>query len=387
MIPLKYNVRSLAVRRTTSAMTALGVALVVMILFLLLGFVAGLRTTFLSASHADNWIVLSRGVTSEASSFITLEQYEIIRTRPELASDQAGIPLASPEMVTAFDPVPDQPLNQGSFAYLRGVYPVAFKVHRGIRIARGRLPVKGSPEMIVGAQLAAKYPTLAAGGQTQFGHQAWKVVGTFTDGGSARESEVWTDLVLLQQDVHFGSGFSSLHLTMKPGMGANFLSALTKDSRLNLDAMPEETFYSLQSKLADQLRRLGLVIAVILGIGAIFGGMNTMYSAVARRTREVGVLRALGFSPSSILFSFVFESIVLALAGGVLGELLGVIVASATGLGSHLMKVEMVIFSFRLAPSAFISGLIAALVIGALGGLLPAWRAARLGVVEAIRAN
>jgi putative ABC transport system permease protein len=174
---------------------------------------------------------------------------------------------------------------------------------------------------------------------------------------------------------------------MKPAMGPSFERALEKDARLRLDAMPEARFYALQTRLADQMRAIGMVIAGILGVGAVFGGMNTMYAAVARRAREVGVLRALGFSKTSIVASFVFESMILALAGGVIGEVLGVIVADATGLSSRLMNVQMVMFSFRLTPSAFVAGLAAALIIGALGGLLPAWRAARLGVIESIRAT
>ena len=386
VIPVKYNVRSLLVRRTNALMTAAGVALVVMILFILLGFVAGLRGAVLRSARADNWIVLSRSVTAEPSSFVTREQYDIVKARSEIEHDGASQALVSPEIVTAFNPAPDGPLRLSSFTYLRGVYPVAFQVHRGIRIVSGRRPTPGQPEMMVGVRLAARFPELKPGNEIHFGRGAWKIVGVFSDGGSARESEVWTDLDVLQQDVHFGNGFSDLHLAMKPGMGASFDAALERDARLRLDAMPEDRFYALQSKLADQLRGLGLIVAIILGIGAVFGGMNTMYSAVARRAREVGVLRAIGFSRAAILSSFVLESMVLALAGGVLGEILGVAVASATGLNSRLMNVQMLMFSFRLTPSAFVSGLVAALTIGALGGLLPAWRAARLGVIDSIRA-
>ena len=387
VIPVKYNLRSLMVRRMTSAMTALGVALVVMILFILLGFVAGLRSAVLRSTRRNNWIVLSRSVTSEPSSFVTREQYEMIQSRPEIETGFGGLAMVSPEMVTAFNPQPDGPLRLSNFTYLRGVYPVAFLVHRGISVVSGRLPARGQAEMIVGARLAAKYANLRTGSEIHFGHRMWKIVGNFSDGGSARESEVWGDLDVLQQDVHFGNGFSSLHIAMKPAMGASFERALQRDARLRLDAMPEARFYALQTRLADQLRAIGMVIAGILGVGAVFGGMNTMYSAVARRAREVGVLRAIGFSKSSIVASFVFESMILALAGGVIGVVLGVIVADATGLSSRLMNVQMVMFSFRLTPSAFVAGLIAALIIGALGGLLPAWRAARLGVIESIRAT
>ena len=386
MIPIKYNLRSLMVRRTTSAMTAMGVALVVMILFILLGFVAGLRGAVLGSSRRSNWIVLSRSVTSEPSSFVTREQYEIIKSRPEIEPAPDGVALVSPEMVTAFNPQPDGPLRLSSFTYLRGVYPVAFLVHHGIRMISGRLPAHAQPEMIVGVRLAAKFAYLRTGGQIHFGHRMWTIVGNFSDNGSARESEVWSDLDVLQQDVNFGNGFSSLHIAMKPAMGASFERALSRDARLRVDAMPEAHFYAMQTRLADQLRAIGIIIAGILGVGAVFGGMNTMYAAVARRAREVGVLRALGFSKGSIVASFIFESMMLALAGGVIGEILGVITAHATGLSSRLMNVQMVMFSFRLTPSAFVAGLVAALMIGALGGLLPAWRAAKLGVIESIRA-
>ncbi len=386
MVPVKYSLRSLMVRRTTSAMTVLGIALVVMILFILLGFVAGLRATMLGAAENGNWIVLARSVTSEASSFVTREQYEIIRTRAEIAADANGDPLVSPEIVASFDPQPNGTLNASSFTFVRGVYPIAYRVHRGIRAVTGRLPRAGEAELAVGERLAAKHPELTLGHQLRFGRRAWTIVGTFSDQGSSRESEALTDLDVLAQDIHYGSGFAALHVVMKPGTGPNFDAALTRDVRLRLDAMPEQEFYGRQSRLADQLRNLGLIVALMLGIGAAFGGMNTMYAAVARRAREVGVLRALGFSRGAIVTSFVLESAVVGLAGGIAGELLGVAVAFVTGLESRLMNVQAFIFSFRLAPSAFVSGLVAAVLIGVLGGLAPAWRASRTGVTESLRA-
>ncbi len=374
------------VRRLTSAMTAIGVALVVFILFILFGFVAGLRATVLRAGTRGNYIVLSRGTTDEPQSFVTREQFNLIKTRPEIAAAKSGAPLVSPEMVTAFNPLPDGPLDQSNFTYLRGVYPAAFQVHRGIEITSGRMPAPGHAEMITGQRLAKKFPHLGPGHELHFNNRTWRIVGTFSDRGSARESEIWTDLDVLQQDVHFGNGFSALHVVMKPGLDQSFQAAMLKDARLSLDAIAEDRFYAQQSRLADNFAALGLIVAGILAVGAIFGGMNTMYTSVARRTREVGILRALGFSNSSILVSFVVESMVLALVGGVIGEALGVIVATVTGLSSHLMSVEMLIFSFKLTPAAFVAGLIASLIIGVLGGLLPAWRAAKITVLDSIRA-
>ncbi|HEY6395214.1 MAG TPA: FtsX-like permease family protein, partial [Candidatus Binataceae bacterium] len=277
------------------------------------------------------------------------------------------------------------PLESSNFTYIRGVDPIAYRVHHRIRFESGRAPIQGRAELAVGRQLAARFPNLRPPHQIRFGRRAWTVTGIFSDGSSARESEIWTDLDLLKQDVHFGDGFASLHVEMKPGMGEAFQRALTVDGRLQVDAIPEQEFYSSQTKLADKLLSLGLIIAAILGVGAVFGGMNTMYAAVAHRSREIGVLRALGYSRSSVVASFVIESVLLAFAGGIAGEALAIMVAYATGLSSRLMSLQMYIFSFRLAPSAFLAGLAAAILIGALGGLLPAWRAARVGVIEALR--
>jgi putative ABC transport system permease protein len=385
VIPIRYNVRSLMVRRTTSVMTALGVALVVMILVIMLGFVAGLRRTVAGEAGRNNWIVLNRGSTAEPSSLVTREQYQIVRSRPEIAVDASGEALVSPEIVTGFNPDPDGNLSAGLFTFLRGVYPVAFSVHRGTRVESGRWPMRGRAEMAVGRNLAARFPRLVPGLRLRFGRREWTIVGTFADRGSARESEVWTDLDVLEQDIRFNRGFASLHVVLRPGMEESFERALNRDGRLEIDAIAESRFYAQQSGFADQLRGLGLMLAAILGLGAAFGGMNTMYAAVARRTREVGVLRALGFSGPNILLSFTIESAALGLLGGVLGEMLGVFVAAATGLNSRLMNVGSFIFSFRLSPSAFLAGLTAALVIGVLAGVLPAWRAARITLIESLR--
>jgi putative ABC transport system permease protein len=364
-------------------MTALGIALVVMVLFVLLGFVAGLRATITRAGTPGNWIVLNRGISNEPGSYITVEQYNIVRARPEIVTDTSGAPLISPEIVTGFDARP--PVGQMFETFLRGVYPIAYRVHRGIRIVSGRFPAPGKAEMMIGRSLLARFPYLAPPHRMRFGRRMWTIVGVFSDNGSARESEIWTNLDVLQQDYRNGNGFNTLHVTIRPGMGASFAAALRRDARTSLVAIPETKFYRQQSDLADKLRALGVVIAAILGIGATFGGMNTMFAAVARRSREVGVLRALGFGRASILLSFVAESMIIALVGGAVGEALGVAVSYGTGLQSRLMNIGTFIFTFRLNTFAFVAGLVAALAIGALGGLVPAWRAARIGVIDSLR--
>jgi putative ABC transport system permease protein len=383
VIPLRYNFRSLVVRRTTSVMTALGVALVVMILLLLLGFVEGLRHTMLLAGTQGNWIILSRGVASESASFISRDEYVTLKTRPEIGADASGAALVSPELVTGFDPDPEKPFSTQTF--VRGVYPVAYRVHGHMRLVNGHWPEPGQSEMVVGQKLAARYPSLAPPTNLRFGRRMWTIVGVFADDGSSRESEVWTDVDLLQQDIRYAQGFSSLHVVLTPGTESSFKQALENDNRLRMDAVTEADFYADQARLADQLRRLTVIIAVILAVGATFGAANTMYAAVARRTREVGILRALGFGPLAVLTSIVVESVILAVAGGLVGEVLGMVVARVAGLDSRLMQVGMFIFSFHLSPSVFAAGLIMAAVIGAVGGILPAWRAARLPVISSLR--
>ncbi|MGO9605856.1 MAG: ABC transporter permease [Candidatus Binataceae bacterium] len=366
-------------------MTALVVALVVMVLFILSGFIAGIRGTVMQAAVSGNWIVTSRAANSEPASYVSRDQYEIIKSRPQIETDSDGTALVSPEMMTGFYPAPDSPPAKVGFTFLRGVRPIAYKVHRDMRLVSGRWPVHGASEMVVGRKLAARYPNLAVGSEMRFGHRTWKIVGIFSDNNSARESEVWTDLDVLTQDIRYSSGFAALHIVLKPGSEEAFQQSLTTDNRLRVDAMSEREFYAKESGFVDQLRALGLLVALILGVGSIFGGMNTMYSAVARRTSEIGVLRVLGFSRLDVLASFVIESALLGIAGGLAGIVLGLLAAEATGLASQLMSVGSFIFTFHLTLSAFVSAIIAGAILGALGGLLPAWRASRIALLDSLR--
>src|SRR5882757_2882445 len=324
MIPIRYNLRSLLERRATSAMTTLGVAMVAMIFVILFGFVGGLKSSLLKAGNNRNWIVLERGALSENSSGIAREQSDVVRVLPQIALSPDRKPLISPEALTGVNVSRDNRVKQ--FALLRGVTPLAYQVHRGMRIVTGRWPLRGSEEWAVGQKLAARYPYIALGTSFHYDRHNWK-----------------------------------------------------------LDAISEPAYYASQTQIAKQLQSLGLIVAIVLAIAAIFGGMNTMYTAVARRQREIGVMRVLGFSRANIMISFVVESAILGLAAGVVGVILATVVAWMTGLDSHLMTVGTIFFSYRPTPSAILAGLIAAATIGVAGGMLPAWRAARIGVIEAIR--
>jgi len=387
VIPVRYSVRSLGQRLTSSAMTAVSVALVIMVLTILLGFVDGMRRTMTLAADRSNYMVLERGVTVE-NGYINHETLAILRSRPEIAKDPAGNPLMSPEILVGFDPTPDAP--RASTATLRAVLPVAYEVHRGIKIIEGRRPERGKNEWMVGQRAAVRFPSLAIGSTFRWEpvKTDFHVVGVFSDNGSARESEVWSDLNDIAVAVHVPPDLLNanvIHLILKPGEQEQFDNLLRSDNRLHVDLMSETDFYAQAAQFSDRIRTLGLVVAVILSLGAVFGAMNTMYSAVARRKREVGTLRVLGFGRGDVLGSFLVESAVLGLVGGAIGEVLAVIVAHTTGLESRLMNVGNILFSFRLPWSAFGYGLAAAIVIGTIGGLLPAWQAAQLDVMESLR--
>jgi len=385
VIPITYNLRSLMVRRTTTLTTALGIALVVMVVVILLGFVSGLRQSLELAGEPGHWIVLSRGTWSEGESYIPRQQADILRTRPEIATDSSGAALFSPEMVVPFNAAVNRPAIQFRPASLRGVSPVVYRMRRRLKLVAGRWPAPGRDEMAIGQKQAARFPELGVGTTFRYGRRSWTIVGIFADRGSALESEFWTDIDVLQQDARFENGYSSFHVVLKPGSEDSFRNALSDDARLTVDALSERDFFAEQAKVADRLRELVLIVGLIVGTGAAFGGMNTMYAAVARRTREVGVLRTLGFSRGSVLTSFLVESVILALTGGVVGDLLAILLGLAAGLNHRLMSVGAVVFSSAFTLSALLGGIVAALLIGIAGGLLPAWRAANLPIIESLR--
>ncbi len=384
MIPVRYNLRSLLERRATSLMTVLGLGMVAMIFVILFGFIGGLKTTMMNAGAERNWVLLSKGAPNETASYIAHDPLEIVRVRPEIALDQDGQPLLSPEVFRGVNISRDKHIRE--FVLMRGVKPIALRVHRSMHLVTGRWPIRGQGEWTIGQKIQARQPYMTIGTQIHFGRRNWTIVGVFSDDDSARESEIWTDYNDLLSDAHDNrQDTNSIHVVLKPGMSAAFVQALQKDGRLKLDALTERDYYASQTNVIDQLRSLGLIVAMALGIGAIFGGMNTMYTAVARREREIGVLRVLGFSRGNILSSFVIESALLGLGGGVAGVALAFLVAWATGLNSRLLSVGSTFFSYRPTPTAIAAGIVSAGVIGVIGGLAPAWRAARIGVIDSLR--
>ncbi|MGO9452174.1 MAG: ABC transporter permease [Candidatus Binataceae bacterium] len=384
MVPIRYNFRSVLERRATSLMTMLGVALVSMIFVIIFGFIGGLKQALLNSSADRNWIVLARGVANENQSYVPHESTAILSARPEVAADSGHHPLIARESLAGVNVSRSRTVKE--FALLRGVEPVAYEVHPNLRLVEGHWPTPGDDELVVGRRLLARFPYLAPGTTFHYLNHDWKIVGVFSDNDSERESEIWTDLGDLVKGRHWNpGGAAALHLVLNPGTGPEFEQAIKSDGRLKIDTETENDYYAAQTEVAGQLGALGFIVALALGIGATFGGMNTMYTAVTRRGREIGVLRVLGFSRVDILSSFVIESAILGIAGGVTGVVLATALAWATGLTSRSMSVGAMFFSYRPTAGAVVAGIAAAAIIGVVGGLMPALRASRIGIISSLR--
>ena len=272
---------------------------------------------------------------------------------------------------------------------IRGVLPVSAQIHDRVRIIAGRMFAPGLNEVIIGKLLVHRYPGCSLGADLKLGRRTWKVVGVFESGGSSFESEVWADLHSLQEDARRGSSFTSIRLRLVPGADVHALiRRCADDPRINLQAETESEYYKEQSGIAANLRVLGLLVAGIMAFAAMFAAMNTMYAAVSARTSEIGTLRALGFSPLAIMTSFLAESSALAVAAGIIGVILALPVNGlSTKFNGGAVSAPTIAFNFHVTPGIVIQGLVFAVVIGALGGYLPARQAMRVTVVTALRRN
>ena len=387
-IPLAYPVRSLLVRKWTSAFTAGGVALVVTSMLLLLSLVGGLRRMLASSGDPSNVVVLRKGSTNDGVSQVPRDAALSLRTMQGVARGDEGQPLASPELVNQ----PFMVTNGGGreIVLIRGVQPVAFQVHRAVRLVQGRMFRPHVGEVVVGVGVRGRYVGADLGGHVEFGRRRWTVVGVFDSGGRAFDSEIWADVTDVQDDTR-RSGYSGVRLTTDPGTDfATLKRRIEDDGRFTLEAKPETDYYREQADTTQTLYILVLTLAVIMGTGAVFGALNTMYAAVASRTAEIGTLRALGFPRGAILRSFLGESMVLAGAGFLAGTALAALAVLAVNTLLSGVQFSMMTFSVAtvlLKPSigGALMGLAFAAAIGFFGGLAPAWRAAHLRVVDALR--
>jgi putative ABC transport system permease protein len=383
-IPVSYNIRNLAVRRTTTAMTALGVALTVAVLLSVMALVAGLRTAFKASGDARNVLILRKGGTSELSSNFNREAFLDLKSNSGIARDAQGQPLASLEMVTIVSlPRPGKP--EGSNITLRGV-SAAGKMLRDLKVSDGRWFTEGRREIVVGKSIARNYPDAQIGKSLRFGKGLWQVVGVMDAGQSAVNSEIWGDLNQICTDFNRPNVLSSalvraVDTTAVPAL----INSINDDRRLSSEARSEISYFESQMISAAPVQFLGIFVSVIMAIGSSFAAMNTMYAAVARRSKEIGTLRILGFSRASILLSFFLESLVLSVLGGVIGILLVLPLNNIqAGIGSFITFSE-ISFNFKVTPAIMATGVAFALLMGAIGGLFPARMAAKKEILTALR--
>ncbi len=385
-IPITYNIRNLAVRKTTTVMTALGIALTVAVLCAVLSMVEGLRVAFTSSGHPLNLLLIRKGSGAELTSIVSRNDFnEVIRFRPGIARDPGGQPLASLELVTIIN-LPSLEFPEGVNVNVRGLSPIGLELREETRLQRGRWFQPGRREVIVGSEIASQNPAAQTGRSIRFGRGEWRIVGVFESRYPARNSEIWGDLDQVRADLNrFDACSSVLVRAADPVAMRALASEIAVEQRLQLEALPEMDYFAKQTDSGEIIRYLGTFVAIIMAVGSCFAAMNTMYAAVARRSKEIGTLRVLGFSRFSILLCFVLESVLISLLGGVLGLLLILpLHGLSTGVGSMTTFAET---SFQLAitPKVVFSGLSFALLMGALGGFLPAFSAARKQILVALR--
>jgi putative ABC transport system permease protein len=384
-LPISYNLRNLRERWQVTFLAVLGISLVVAVLVVLLAMVAGVRLALRSTGIPQNAIVVQRGSASELTSWVPLDQRNLIVVDSRVARDADGRPLASPEIVVVSSK-PRRADGQPTNVTMRGVSPKAFEVRGGIEIVRGRNFTPGLYEVIVGERIAERIQGLDLGAKITVQRKEWDIVGIFRSQGGGFESEIWGDIDAMGPAFQRTGGSNSLVVRMAdPAAIPDFDRTIRADPQMQLQAVQERKYYEDQAgPVAAGLTGLTTFVAIVMGIGAVFGAMNTMYAIVAARTREIGTLRALGFSRRSVLFSFVIESVFLALLGGVIGVLMALPannLGGATGVGFAELA-----FAFKITPQAIAIGLGFAAIMGLVGGLLPATRAARLPITSALRA-
>lgn len=383
-IPLSYNLRNLAVRKATTLMTAAGIAVTVAVLLTVLGLVAGLTKAFETTSDPLHVLVLRKGGNAELTSLLTVEQFQIIKSFPGIAKGPDGQPLASLEVVSIVN-LPSSDNTEGTNFTLRGLSQAGVEM-RHLKLAEGRWFRPGHREIVVGKAIAEQYPAARLGRKLRFGRGYWTIVGVMDGGNSAFNSEIWGDGPEIAADFNRPTTYSSALLQATDEVTAAALpKALESDRRLNITVMSEKDYYDAQTVSAGPIKFLGLFVCIIMAVGSCFAAMNTMYAAVARRAREIGTLRVLGFTRGSILFSFFVESVLLSLTGGIIACLITLPLNRVTaGLGNFI-TFSQTNFHFRIGPDVLLTGIIVSLVLGALGGLLPAWQAGKKEILTALR--
>ena len=385
-IPIVYNFRSVKSRWTSTIVAVVGIAGTVGVFIAMLSLARGFRATLVSSGSEDNAIVTRAGATSEMTSGVGLDSVKILQDAPGIARGADG-PLLTPEDVL-IAPIPLRSTGTDANVQIRGVSPNVLAIRRQIKIIDGRVFQPGLSELIIGKNATTTYSGLTLGNTISLGSVRWQIVGVFDAGGSAFDSEVWGDAHLIsgafkRPDTFFQS--VTVHLS-SPGALQQFKDAVTSDPRLKVDVTREIDYYSKQStRMTALITRLGGFVAAIMAIGAIFGALNTMYSAVAERGREIATMRALGFGSTSVVLSFLFEALLISFVGGLLGCLAVLPLNGLTTGAMNWQTFSHLAFAFKITPILLVIGVVFALAMGVLGGMPPAIRAASRPVAHALR--
>jgi putative ABC transport system permease protein len=386
-IPISYNIRSMKNRRNTTLVTAVGVSLVVFVFTSSLMLNYGLRKTLVETGSRGNAVVIRKSSQSEMQSIITRASAAILSSQPEVAKDATGQPLAASESVVLIN-LKKRDSDEPSNITIRGVSAQSLAIREQVEIVEGRPWTQGSSEIIAGKRIAESFQGCGLGETVRFGSRDWTVVGLFDAGRSGFESEIWGDVDQLMQ-AYGRPVFSSVTLKLQEPVTQNLVALkdrVESDPRLTSEVFSEETYYENQTRtMSVFIAILGNVISALFSLGAVVGAMITMYATVSGRIVEIGTLRALGFRRRSILASFLIESILLSLLGGVIGVGLATFTQFLTVSTTNWDTFSEVAFSFAMNPTIVAAGMIFAGVMGLVGGFLPAVRASRMGIVDALR--
>lgn len=381
MVPLSYNYRNLRVRWKTTLMTASGFTLVVAALVVMLAFINGIQSACATSGEADNVLLLGKGNSDEVLSRMDRSLAAQVENSKGVALDTAGQPIASRELFVA---VHHRQHESGGFHALqvRGVLPAAFRVHGQLQVLEGREFHRGQSEVTIGKGVQSA-ERLQIGDTIEIGRKHWKIVGVFASRNSAFEAEVWCDLDELASQFRREGFYSSVVLKAETPAEAENLAARLNESRsINVEAMTEPAYYQKQAEQTQIMQTAAWAIAWFMGIGAMFGVMNTMFAAIGQRTKDIAVLRIMGFEPRDILLSFLLEAILIAAIGGLLGVALG---AAANGLTRSVsLGARQIDFALRVDGGILIFAAIFTLIMGIVGGLLPALSAMRIKPLEAL---
>ncbi len=385
-LPISYSFRNLWTRRLTTVLTASGMALVVFVFAAILMLSEGLRKTLVETGSYDNVIVIRKGSNSEVMSGVSRDQASIIETQSEAAIGADGQPLLAKEMVVLVT-LPKKRTNALSNVVIRGIGASSLALRPQVRLVEGRMPKPGLSEIVAGRSIAERFKGSGIGEVLRFGMRDWRVVGIFDAGNSGFSSEIWGDGDQLMQAFRRRVYSSVIFKLRDPSAFQSVKKRIESDPRLTVEAKRENRFYAEQSeRMATFLRILGTTLTIIFSLGAIIGAMITMYSAVATRTGEIGTMRALGFKKISILGAFIVEALFLGLIGGCLGLFLASFLQLFTISTMNFQTFSELAFSFTLTPGIVWKGLGFSLVMGFVGGVLPAIRASRMSIVESLRA-